>query len=133
VFADETTPGFSYTTGFWLRRNFPELIVFSLRGKTANDTFWHIYRELENGQTFPIGEPIDTIFENLKAALLPVPEGQFPSYLGWSRWFYGGDRFQCVQLVWPDRNGAFPWDIGCAPEVIADQPDLSDWARLRRH
>jgi hypothetical protein len=132
VSADEEGPGFSYTTGLWLRFNFPELILFSLN-KVAHDTLWHVYRELENGQRFPIGEPIDSIFENVQAVLLPVPESQFASYLGWSRWFYGGNGFQCVQLVWPDRHGLFPWQIGCVPEVVADQTDLTNWITLRRH
>ncbi|HEY1605029.1 MAG TPA: DUF4262 domain-containing protein [Allosphingosinicella sp.] len=30
--------------------------------------------------------------------------------LGWSRWFYGGDVFPYLRLVWPDRVGLFPWE-----------------------
>src|SRR5229473_5095649 len=43
VFADKNGPGFGYTTGFWLRFGFPELILFSLSRQVAHDTFWHMY------------------------------------------------------------------------------------------
>jgi hypothetical protein len=93
VFGDEEGPGFSYTTGFWLNLNFPEVITFSLKREIAHDTFWHIYRTLKSGDVFAIGKPIESIFESGEAALLPVPEGQFRDYLGWSRWFLRRRRF----------------------------------------
>jgi hypothetical protein len=135
VSEDEEGCGFSYTTGFWLSLNFPELIMFSLRHEIAHDTFWHIYRELEGGHTFVAREPIENIFENLRAVLLPVHKGQFPEYLGWSRWFYGGDDFKCWQLVWPDPNGRFPWHFDVSSAMREGQPDLTEenWCGLRHH
>jgi hypothetical protein len=50
VMPDDKGPGFSYTTGFWLKFSFPELILFSMSKENAQDTFWHIYRELEAGR-----------------------------------------------------------------------------------
>jgi len=41
-----------------------------------------------------------------------------------ARWFYGGSNFPLLQLYWPDRNGKFPWDPKCQPEVRALQPML---------
>jgi hypothetical protein len=110
VFAsDDEAPGFSYTTGFWLKFEFPEVIVFSLRRQVAHDTFWHICHELEAGRRLPIGEPTEAIFKNFPAVLLPISPHQYRSHLGWSRWFYGSDDFLCLQLVFPDTSGHFPW------------------------
>jgi hypothetical protein len=133
VAPDGEGPGFGYTTGFWLKFNFPELIVFSLRRDIAHDTFWHIYRELETGKRFPIDEKTDDIFENVAAALLPVSPQQYRSHLGWSRWFYGNDDFQCLQLIYPDRGGHFPWSSRSSDEFRKAQPDLtaSSWSELR--
>jgi len=135
VFGDEEGPGFSYTTGFWLKFSFPEIITFSLKREIAHDTFWHMYHTLEAGETLAIGEPIESIFENCKAGLLPVSKRQFKDHLGWSRWFYGGDAFRCVQLVWADPNGFLPWQTGYSPEFIEAQPDLTEgsWSGLRQH
>jgi hypothetical protein len=70
VAPDDEGPGFSYTTGFWLKFKFPELILFSLRRNVAHDTFWHMYHEFEAGRGFPVGEPTEDIFQNSAAALL---------------------------------------------------------------
>jgi Domain of unknown function (DUF4262) len=133
--ADEEGPGFCYTTGFWLSFKFPELITFSLKSEIAHSTYWHIFRELKSGQTFKVREPTNLIFENLNAVLLEVPERQFPDYLGWNRWFYGGERFGCLQLVWPDADGKFPWHFDMSKDLLNAQPDLTDgdWSGLRRH
>jgi hypothetical protein len=135
VYGDDEGPGFSYTTGFWLKFNFPELITFSLRRDIANDKFWKMYRDLAEGGSFSIGVPVQGILKGIPAVLLPVPEWRFSDYLGWSRWFYGGNQFKCLQLVWPDANEKFPWQAGCSPDLTADQPDLTDasWAGLREH
>jgi hypothetical protein len=135
VGADDEGPGFSYTTGFWLNLKFPEIIIFSLSGKVAHDTFWYIYKELKAGGAFEIGEPTDTIFESSQAVLLDVNTRHFPEFLGWSRWFYGSDSFKCLQLVWPDREGRFPWDPAAAEEFVRSQPCLTggEWSSLRRH
>jgi Domain of unknown function (DUF4262) len=133
VMPDDKGPGFSYTTGFWLKFSFPEVILFSMSKETAQDTFWHIYRELEAGRRLPVGEPTGEIFENAAAVLLPVSPEQYQSYLGWSRWFYGSDNFECLQLVFPDRGGEFPWTPGSPADFQAAQPDLTagNWSGLR--
>ena len=78
-----------------------------LKREIAHDTFWHIYRTLEQGERFAIGEPIDSIFESSEAALLPVSKRYYKDHLGWSRWFYRGDDFDCVQLSGPIAMDAF--------------------------
>lgn len=133
VTPDSEGPGFSYTTGFWLKFRFPEVMLFSMRGKTAHDTFWTIYRELEAGRRPPMGEPTGAIFENADVVFLPVSLQQYPNYLGWSGWFYGNDAFECLQLVYPDRDGHFPWAAEASDDAPTAQPDLTvgNWFGLR--
>jgi hypothetical protein len=115
-----------------LRFSFPELIVFSLAREIAHDTFWHIYRELEAGQRLPIGEPSAEVFENVTAVLLPVSRVHYRAHLGWSRWFYRGDGFECLQLVFSDTSGLFPWSPGSSEDFRTAQPDLTagNWSGL---
>jgi hypothetical protein len=131
--ADDKKPGFSYTTGFWLKFSFPELILFSMSQENAQATFWHIYRELEAERRLPIGEPTDAVFENGAAVLFPMSLEHYQARLGWSRWFYGNDRFECLQLVYPDRGGGFPWTPGSSADFRATQPDLTcgNWSGRR--
>jgi hypothetical protein len=130
VAAGKNLPGFSYTTGFWLKLDFPELIVFGLEGEVVRDTFWHMYRTLEAGQRFAVGVREDKIFENVPAVLLPVSPQHYRNYLGWNRWFYGNDMFECLQLIFPDIDGHFPWEgsVGAAPDLTE-----GNWSGLRHH
>lgn len=132
VGADAEGPGFAYTTGFWLKFGHPELIVFSLRGQIAQDVFWHLYHELEAGRRIPIGSESRDVFKNIPAVLLPVAQQHYRNHLGWSRWFYGGNGFECLQLVYPDRDGHFPWSSDAPVDIRAAQPDLTEgnWSGL---
>ena len=129
VFADKEGPGFAYTTGFWVSVGAPEVIVFSLEANIAHTILWEIYRGLKSGRQLLVGQRVAEVFLTGDAMFLPVGDSQYPNYLGWSRWFYGGDQFPCVQLVWPDTNETFPWEPGYEQRFTKSQPDLTggDW------
>jgi hypothetical protein len=131
VAGDKDGPGFAYTTGFWRKFEFPEVVVFGLGRQVAHDTFWHVYRELEEGKRFGIGTHEDEIFSNVTAVLLPVSRQHYRNHLGWSRWFYGNDEFECLQLIFPDVSGRFPWD-GLSESVHIDLT-AGNWFGLRHH
>jgi hypothetical protein len=131
VFPDEEGPGFNYTTGFWLS-GFPEIITFAMKPEIASDVLWDMYRSQKSGQTYPARVVTNDIFANLPACLLPVSKRHYREYLGWARWFYRGDSFPCLELVWTDRQGKFPWQPGFSSEFDNLQPDITDgrWAGL---
>jgi hypothetical protein len=126
VSADDEGPGFSYTTGLCINAGHPELILFGLKGDIARDVLWDLFREAQAGFRLPSSTRTDRAFGNLPAYAFPVAKRHYPEYLGWSRWFYGGDDFGCLQLVWPDRAGLFPWEAGFDAALGDDQPDLSE-------
>jgi hypothetical protein len=130
VLAEEDLPCFTYTTGFWLTLGVPEIIVFGLQSKTAHDIFWEIFRDLKAGDTLPHLTPNGDLLGNHDAYLFPVQKEQYAEHLGWGRWFYAGNDFPCSQLVWPDREGRFPWDTDFDPEVVGSQIDIAEggWA-----
>jgi Domain of unknown function (DUF4262) len=125
VLADDEGPGFSYTTGFWLNLGVPEVILFSLDAQVAHDVLWDVYREAKNGREFPEGVRLSDILGNADCFLMPVGQQHYAKHLGWNRWFYGGDEFPCVQLVWPDRRGRFPWQADADDAFKALQLDIS--------
>jgi hypothetical protein len=126
-------PGFSYTTGIWHKFAFPEVIVFSLPRDIAHDTCWHIYRGLEAGRRFPVGQATDDVFGNYAAVLAPVAPRHCAEYLRSSRWFYRTSDFPCLQLVFPDERGHFPWSPEATEEFRRSQPDLTadNWSGLQ--
>jgi hypothetical protein len=118
VFAEGGQPNFTYTTGFWVT------------SETAHSVFWGIFRELKTGITPPMLTRSSDLLGNHDAYLFPVQKVQYREYLGWSRWFYAGDEFPCSQLVWPDRDGRFPWEPTFDQEMADRQVDIADgsWA-----
>jgi hypothetical protein len=135
VFGDDEGPGFSYTTGFWLNTQFPEVMLFSMKRETAHTVLWDLFRDLKAGNVPAIGKVSADIFGNANAVLVPVAKAHYGEYLGWNRWFYQGDEFPCVQLVWPDRAGAFPWQSTFGKEFEGLQPDLTEqgWVAALSH
>lgn len=125
VLGDAGHSEFSYSTGFWLTLRHPEIIVFSLPQKVAGEVLWDLYRDLQKGRVFPVGVRLPDVFADVDAYLMPVGKQHYAEHLGWSRWFYGHDDFPCLQLVWPDKQGAFPWEAAWQPSFPALHPDLT--------
>jgi hypothetical protein len=126
VLAEDRNPGFSFSTGFWVSLQQPEILIFSTRSDIAHDVFWDLYRTVARGEALRVGSPTDQVFANLPACLFPVSKRHYAKLLGWSRWFYGGDEFPCLQIVWPDPAGLFPWQDGFDAALAGDQIDLSE-------
>jgi hypothetical protein len=126
VLGEGEYPGFSYSTGFWLTSGMPEVLIVGLKRKIAHDILWDLFRDFKGDASFPIGVPSEGIFGNARGCFLPVGKAHYPEHLGWSRWFYGGDDFPCLQLVWPDPKGRFPWQPGFDGSFRLDQPDLTE-------
>ncbi|WP_285017260.1 DUF4262 domain-containing protein [Novosphingobium sp. fls2-241-R2A-195] len=118
-------PDFSYTTGFSVNHGYPEIILFSLSKDVSHSILWDIWREIEAGTRPEAGTRVHGIFGNADAVLLPVAKSSYEEHLGWNRWFYGNDDFDCLQLVWPDRDGRFPWESGFDDKFADSQPDLT--------
>lgn len=126
VTSDDEGPGFSYTSGLWVNAGQPELILFSMKREIAHDVFWDLFRDAKAGQRLKQGVLTDRVFANLPAYAFPVARKFYREYLGWNRWLYAGDDFPCVQIVWPDREGVFPWQAGFDVAFAHDQPDLTE-------
>lgn len=126
VFADAGGPGFSYTTGFWRNAGRPELIMFGMRDEIAHDIFWDLYRDALAGTDLPVGKRAEDIFGNAPAYVFPVARRHYKDHLGWNCWFYAGDEFPCLQIVWPDRAGLFPWEDRFDRSFEASQVDLTE-------
>jgi hypothetical protein len=101
------------------------VILFALDAEVAHDILWDVYRDAKGGRKFPIGVRVSDIFANVESFLVPMGKQPYAEHLGWSRWFYSGDEFPCVQLVWPDKKGRFPWDAGIEESFKRLQPDIT--------
>jgi len=117
---------FSYSTGFWLKHRFPELILFGLPRDVSHHLLWQVFRDIVRGTSLPLGVRLGDVLANADAFLMPVAKRHYEEHLGWCRWFYRGEDFPAAQLIWPDEAGLFPWEPGFAESLKAIQPDLTE-------
>lgn len=113
---DNDEPSFHYTVGLTARQH-PELIVYSLPYRTGQDMLNAVAEHTAAGLGLRDGQPVP----GLPAA---VPEvrtytaTRLRHPLGFATARYG-DAVTVRQVVFPDRNGRWPWQQG------ADRPWLT--------
>ena len=130
IYAGDTTPSFTYTTGLCLTKGIPELIAFALDMGRAHAALRIIINEADHGDRLPVGRPISGLFDTVDVFLFATDQTKHAEYLLRSAWFYDDAPFACEQLVIPDQAGRFPWEDDCDPLFRSVQPDLTErgWA-----
>jgi hypothetical protein len=104
-----------------------EIVIFGLRADIAQTIINDVRDRAAAGHQFVDGDISDDILEGgYKVCFWDVPLEAYGSYLGTTIWFYAKSPrpFPCLQIIWQDRGGRFPWEAGCIPEVKGDQPLL---------
>jgi hypothetical protein len=120
---------FAYTTGLLTNFGWPELICFGLEVKTMQGLLNNAVNECqEQGIRPKAGTILKSVAKGINMKLVAVDEWQW-AYTGWSQWFaeYSGiplNRFDCLQMLWPDKTGLFPDEPNCHLEVIRLQTPL---------
>ncbi len=125
---DDEGPGFSFTIGLWHSFEQPEVIVFGLPSETAHELLNAIADDASDGKRFLADSKHDGLLVDYPVRFLEVPKGAYGEYLGFARWAYLGDEFPCVQFVWPDKQGRWPWDAGTRDGFRESQPVLAKQA-----
>ncbi|MFI6761528.1 DUF4262 domain-containing protein [Micromonospora sp. NPDC050417] len=101
--------GFAYTVGLWHSFRRPEIVMFGLDGE--NMQHWLnacVALGREQGWPEP-GEPFEGVLEGFPTQLRPVHDSWRNALFGTAHRFYDGFAVPVLQLVWPDRDGRWPW------------------------
>jgi len=126
VLEDSEGPGFTYTIGLQHSFQHPELIVVGLPADLSHLTLNIAGQAIQCGDRFSVGQQSPLFFEDRVCTFRMVPEAQFRNYLGWNLWFYDGQVFTAMQVVWPDPQGRFQWSIGVEAGFRERQPVLAE-------
>lgn len=114
----ENEPGWSYTVGMWHSFEQPEVIVIGLDTEVATAVLDAVADDAAEGGSFAAGTRHDDLLHGYPVTMRSVPAAQRDRRLGEAAWAYEGADFPCVQLVYPDKQGRWPW-----------QPDVRDGFR----
>jgi hypothetical protein len=102
-------PPYCYTVGLTQSRMHPEVLIAGLSAQIAHDLLAAIIKRIPDGGQLPVDEPISEI-ANMPLVLKRMsPKNALIANI--ARVFYD-DKFEMLQMVWPDKNGRFPWQRG---------------------
>jgi hypothetical protein len=129
VRADGDGPDFCYSIGLDELIRIPELIIFGLEHDVMHSMSWEIVRQIQAGRLLASDMIFNDLLDDRPCIVKPVHPSWLVDYLGYACWYYHYrqklDRLQAFQVFWPGaRDGLFPWQAGCAEDVIAAQPLL---------
>ena len=118
-------PTYSYTFGLEALVGYPEICVVGLAPAAANGLLNLAVSMLRSGTVLPIDQPFVGLLDNdLRSMLVTVDLGQHAHRFATPPIIYGEQPWRMVQLIWPHRNGAFPWEEGWPHEMRLLQPLL---------
>lgn len=126
IVGDERAPNYAFSIGLYLNYGQAELIVFGLDPNVACIIINNIRDRAAIGRTYAAGDVCDDLLVDQKVCFVEVPLHEYSAYLGTAIWFYEKlpRPFPCVQIVWPDRQGWFPWETGYDASLKKCQPVL---------
>jgi hypothetical protein len=120
---DPPVPGYAYTIGFPAALGFPEVMVFGLMPSAARGLIDLVADLVHGGTEIPLGVELVGLFDNdLRCVFAPVDIGTWSELVPGATEWYHGDGFELVQLLWPDRNGFLPTEVGFDRRIAPAQP-----------
>jgi hypothetical protein len=125
VAADEHGPGYAFSTGLWHKFQQPEVVVVGLPHDVATQLINLVCDDAEDGVRYAEGDRTDNLLHGYFVTFRAVPRTHYPGWLGIALWAYQSDDFPVLQLVWPDKQGRFPWQEGVREGFLASQPLLA--------
>jgi len=127
---DAEGPGYVFSIGLYLNYAHAELVMFGLAGSDAAKVINVIRDRAAAGRSYAAGDVCDDLPLERKVCFVEVPLQAYPAYLGTAIWFYAKlpRPFPCLQIVWPDQEGRFPWETGCDARLKLHQPLLRSFS-----
>lgn len=109
---DEQGPGYTFSVGFYYTFQQPEILIMGLRQEVAHELLKIAVVQMAGGKTYQPFDRVSQFAESYDCAFAPIEMQHYRDYLGYAVWFYRSlpKPFPAMQLVWPDKDGRFPWE-----------------------
>ena len=117
------TPGYAYSIGLPAAVEFPEVAVFGLTPVAANGLVTLTADARRGGTEIPLGVELVGLLDNdLRCMFAPIDLDRWGPWFATAAAWYRGERFEIVQLLYPDRNGFLPYEAGFEQRMTLAQP-----------
>lgn len=117
------TPAYAYTIGVPALTGWAEVAVFGLAPVAANGLITLVIDALAGGTEIPVTVELVGLLDNdLRCCFAPVEPTVAAQWFGTAQSWYRGAPFDVVQMLYPDRNGFMPYEIGFDQRMRMAQP-----------
>lgn len=123
--SDGYLPAFVYTIGLYEKFEHPEIIIFGLKTDVMGHLLNGLTDEIRKGKKYNPNQKYSDLLESYQVQFLEVREENYADYLGYAGWYYKNTfDFPVLQMVWPDKERKWPWEIGFNENWKFKQPLL---------
>ncbi len=114
----------SYSTGLYYHYKHPEIVIFNEPTNLRQSMINAVGSRVKAGERFEPGHLYAGIIGNHYVQFRPMHPSHYWDWLNFACWFYDDDEnsFPVLQCFYPDMEGRFPWEPGCAQWAIEQQP-----------
>ncbi len=117
------TPGYAYSIGLPEAVDFPDVAVFGLTPVAANGLVTLVADARRGGTEIPLGvELVGLLDGDLRCMFAPIDLTRWGPYFETAAAWFRGAPFEVVQLIYPDRNGFLPYEVGYEQRMVLAQP-----------
>ena len=127
-------PPWAFSVGLWHSLGSPEVAIFGLRNPDMQQWINTLAGQVKAGQALEVGDALryGVLPNEFPVMLRSVHRSWYPSLFGTALHFYNHrPPLPFVQIVWPDRDGRFPWEQEAGENCRANQPHL--WLPVADH
>lgn len=117
-------PRFSYSIGLFKNYKQPEIVIIGLKQELAHILINNICYDYQQGTFLNSGKYNADILDSFDCLIVDVDKKHYQNYLGWASWYYKGDNFPVLQVIYPTIKGIFPWEKKYPREL--GQPILNE-------
>lgn len=114
----------AFTLGLYHLRQRPEVVAFGLPEELAGRVLELVADDVEEGVAYAVGQKHDGIVHGYPVTFGKVTAAQVRALLPELVEAYGTDEVPVLQLVYPDRQGRWPWDADVREGFREAQPVL---------
>ncbi len=122
-------PPWCFTVGLWHTFGSPEVAMFGLRPDDMAIWLNRLGEQVRGGDPVRPDERRPGVLPGFDLVCRPVDPSWYPELFGYALWFTG-PPLPVVELVWPDREGLYPWDDRVGERCLRDQPRC--WESIER-
>jgi hypothetical protein len=120
---DPPTPAYAYSIGMPNAVGFPEVAVFGLTPVATSGLVTLVADARRGGTKIPLGVELVGLLDNeLRCLFAPIAMDDWGPYFSTATSWYRGEKFEIVQLLYPDRNGFMPYEHGYEHRMRFAQP-----------